>query len=695
MELAVSEAREHSAATSNNAEAEVSGDDSLMWRPISTKNHQLELLRLGLNEKFNMDLRNYHDLHKWSVECYDLFWEFLFKHFQVKCSSPPEGPVVDKNVPISDVPRWFPGVRMNYAENLLRYEDDDKIALYYTSERIAEIGVQAKTFGQLKSRVAFIAAALKAHGVVKGDRVAGYLPNMPEAIEVMAAVASIGAVWSSTSPDFGVSGVLDRFKQISPKLIFSVEAVAYNAKIHNHLVKVKEVVEGLPDLEKVIIIPFVHAQSDIDIDQLDLPSEKVAFLAEFVGPETGSPPKLTFEQVPFHHPLFIMYSSGTTGAPKCMVHSVGGTLMKHLEEHQIQGNRSHQDVLMYYTTIGWMMWNWMVSALALGTTLVLYDGSPLLPHNAAMWDLVDECQITVFGTSAKWIAVQEDRGVKPRLSHKLTSLKAICSTGSPLSPHSYDYVYRDIKSNVLLASISGGTDIIACFMGENSVLPVHRGEIQSSHLGCAIECWNEEGKAVFGEAGELVCTKPFPSMPFEFWNDPEGKLYKQAYFDRFPKIWTHGDFLQINPETKGLYMLGRSDGTLNPNGVRFGSAEIYSITETFPAIADALCVAQRFNSNNAQEERVILFIKLKEGDNEELPADLVQEVKVKIRSRLSARHVPALFLPTKDIPYTVNGKKVEVAVKKILNNQEVKNAGALANPECLELYRNLPEVQKW
>lgn len=673
----------------NDGNAQAQGDnEDLLWKPLSTKNHHLELIRLGLNEQYSVNLLHYHDLHKWSVENYDLFWAFLWDYFKIKSSVPPTLPVVDKNLLISDIPKWFPGVKMNYAENLLRYPDDDKIAFHYTTERVKDIGIRSKTFGQLRRRVAFIAHALRQHGVQMGDRVVGYLPNFAESIEIMAAVSSIGAIWSSTSPDFGVSGVLDRFKQISPKIVFSVEAVSYNLKIHDHLGKLKEVVDGLPDVEKVVVIPYCTNEADISLSTLNI-GDKATFFSQFIGPETGSSPALNYEQLPFDHPLFIMYSSGTTGAPKCMVHGAGGTLMKHLEEHQIQGNRGPEDVLMYYTTIGWMMWNWMVSALALGTTLVLYDGSPLLPHVAAMWDLVDECGITVFGTSAKWIAVQEDKGVQPRLSHKLSTLKAICSTGSPLSPHSYDYVYREIKSNVLLASISGGTDIIACFMGENSVLPVHRGEIQSAHLGCSIECWDDDGHPIEGDSGELVCTRPFPSMPVKFWNDPDGRLYRAAYFDKYPGVWAHGDFLHINPKTKGLFMLGRSDGTLNPNGVRFGSAEIYSIIETFDIVADSLCVGQRVGN----EERVILFLKMK--DSTMFTPELIKVIRGKIRTQLSARHVPALILPIDDIPYTVNGKKVEVAVKKILANQPVKNAGALTNPESLDLFRNIPETQVW
>jgi len=459
-------------------------------------------------------------------------------------------------------------------------------------------------------------------------------------------------------------------------------------KTHDHLSKLTQVINQLKEVQKVIVIPFVHRKEDIDLSGV----RNSVFLEDFLDSgldETGAVPELKFEQVPFNHPLFIMYSSGTTGAPKCMVHSVGGTLMKHLEEHVVQGNRTEKDTLMYYTTTGWMMWNWEVTALATGCSLVLYDGSPLHPHTAVMWDIVDACDVTVFGTSAKWIAVQEERHLCPRTSHKLNSLKAICSTGSPLVPHSYDYVYREIKANVLLASISGGTDIIACFMGENSVLPVHRGEIQSPHLGCAIQAWNDDGQSVEGESGELVCTVPFPSMPVRFWNDPEGAKYNAAYFDKHPGVWAHGDYIYVNPKTKGFLMLGRSDGTLNPSGVRFGSAEIYNIVEQFDQITDSLCVGQR--SPDGLEERVILFLKMKD----DLTDELVNKLRRTIRSQLSARHVPALILQIADIPYTINGKKVEVAVKKILGGLKVQNLGSLGNPESLKLYENIPATHQW
>ncbi len=541
------------------AERVDAGTGGVLWRPKEDiSDHQLEKFRRHVNQAHGLELADYADLHRWSCQSYPDFWETAWRYLDVRCSSQPDSPVVDEKVPINRIPRWFAGARLNYAENLLRHQDDDKIAFYYTSERIRETGLRSKTFGQVRRRVAFVARALRDAGVKRGDRVVGYLPNFPESVEVMAAAASLGAVWSSTSPDFGVAGVLDRFRQIRPKIIFSVEAVSYNLKTHDHMGKLRDVVAGLENLEKVVVIPFCKKESDVDLSSLDC-GDKACFFSQFVGSEEGEAPPLDYEQVEFHHPLFILYSSGTTGAPKCMVHSVGGTLMKHLVEHRLQGSRGESDVLFQYTTVGWMMWNWLVSAMAIGTALVLYDGSPLHPHNGAMWDLVDKCKITAFGTSAKWIAVQEERGVKPRETHKLDSLKVICSTGSPLMPHSYEYVYRDIKSDVLLASITGGSDIIACFMGEISVLPVRKGEIQGKLLGCAVECWDgdEDGPVQGDRAGELVVTKPFISMPVEFWGDEDGKLYQAAYFNKFDGVWAHGDFIHIKKDTGGIVMLGR------------------------------------------------------------------------------------------------------------------------------------------
>lgn len=664
-------------------DAAVDGIPPIMWEPDRSMSTKMDELRVRINEKYNVDLQTYRQFHQWSCENYDQFWEEVW-HFTDVIHSQPFSEVIDKSKGISEIPTWFRGSRLNFAENLLRY-NDDRVAVYSTGEGLGIKGIQKKTFKELRSSVARYAAAMRKMGVKSGDRVVGYIPNCCEALEAMLAASSIGAVWSSTSPDFGVQGVLDRFSQIKPKLIFSINAVWYNGKVHSHLEKLEQVVRGLPDIEKVVVLRFVPDAS-CDISSIS----NSCILDDFLSP-TEQEAELYFEQVPFNHPLFIMYSSGTTGAPKCMVHSVGGTLLKHLEEHIIQSNMGREDVFFYYTTVGWMMWNWLVSGLAVGAAIVLYDGSPLIPHANHLWDLVDELGITLFGTSAKWLAVMEDRGLKPGKTHKLKTLKMIMSTGSPLKPQSYDYVYREIKKDLLLASISGGTDIIACFMGQNWTVPVYRGEVQGFTLGCDMQSWNEEGKPVYGEPGELVCLKPFPSMPVNFWNDPQGEKYTNAYFSMYPGVWAHGDYCSINPKTGGIVMLGRSDGVLNPNGVRFGSAEIYNVVESYKEIQDSVCVAQRKADNS--EERVLLFLKMAPGA--EFTQELVKNLKVAIRSLLSARHVPEVILPIKDIPYTISGKKVEVAVRRAIQGQKVVQLGALANPASLDLYYNIPELKQY
>jgi len=654
----------------------------LMWSPDPNKCTKMDELRNIINKKYNENLGTYKEFHRWSCDHYAEFWEEVWKFTNVVHSQEYDS-VVNGKKNISEVPEWFHGALLNYAENLLRY-DDDRIAIYATGE--GQGGVLRRTFKELRQQVAIYASALKKMGVKKGDRVVGYIPNCIEAVEAMLATSSLGAIWSSTSPDFGVVGVLERFTQIQPKVIFSVNAVHYNGKVHSHMEKLTQVVEGLPDLEKVVLIPFVKEFSTESSVPLGISLED--FLKS--GMESGKVPELTFEQVPFNHPLFIMYSSGTTGVPKCMVHSVGGTLMKHLEEHIVQGNMDRSDVMLYYTTAGWMMWNWMVSVLAVGAAIVLYDGSPLIPTVNVMWDIIDELGVTVLGTGAKWLAVLEDKGVKPGSTHKLTSLKAILSTGSPLKPQSYDFVYRDIKADLLLGSISGGTDIIACFMGHNWNLPVYRGEIQGVFLGCDMESWDEvSGKPVLDQSGELVCLKPFPSMPVRFWNDTDGSKYKKAYFNKFKGIWAHGDFCSISSTTAGVVMLGRSDGTLNPNGVRFGSAEVYHVVENFKEIEDSVCVAQRSKDNN--EERVVLFLKMA-PDSEFGPA-VVNSLKTHIRTYLSARHVPAVIMPISDIPYTISGKKVEIAVKNAIAGRDVPQRGALSNPNSVDLYYNIEQLQ--
>lgn len=654
-----------------------------MWRPNARCKTKLDEYRELINTKYKLKLDNYQQLWEWSVENYSDFWKECWSFFNIVHSKSFEE-VVDTNKRIEEIPEWFKGAQLNYAENLLRYKDD-RVALYAVAEGKEE--VEEITFKQLNEDVCQLASAMKKMGVKSGDRVVGYIPNGVMAVEAMLAASSIGAIWSSTSPDFGVSGVLDRFSQISPKVIFSVDAVVYNGKVHNHLSKLEQVVQKLTGLEKVVVVPYVKKESEIDISAIP----NSTFIADFLksgSNEDGSYPELIFEQLPFNHPLFIMYSSGTTGAPKCMVHSAGGTLIQHLKEHVLHGNMSREDVIIYYTTTGWMMWNWLVTSLAAGASVVLYDGSPLVPTVNVLWDLVDKFGITILGTGAKWLSVLNEKGVHPGATHKLTSLHSILSTGSPLTPASYDYVYSKVKADLLLGSITGGTDIISCFAGQNMNLPVYRGEVQARNLGMAVESWNEDGKPVYGESGEVVCTKPFPSMPTHFWADPDGFKYKKAYFVKFKGVWAHGDFCTINPKTGGILMQGRSDGTLNPNGVRFGSSDIYNIVERLPEIQDSLCVPQR-NCHN--EERVILFLMMTDGH--QVTKELLKKIRGLIRSELSARHVPEIILQTRDIPYTLSGKKVEVAVKKIIAGQKITQRGAYRNPESLDLYSNLAELE--
>ncbi|KAM7144653.1 acetoacetyl-CoA synthetase isoform 3-T3 [Macrochelys suwanniensis] len=527
-------------------------ESRVMWEPDSKRNTQMDRFRAALAGACGLRLANYNELYQWSVESYSDFWAEFWKFGEIVFSRLYDE-VVDPSKGIADVPEWFKGSRLNYAENLLKHKENDKIALYAAKEGKEEI--LKVTFEELRQDVALYASAMRKMGVKIGDRVVGYLPNGIHAVEAMLAAASIGAIWSSTSPDFGINGVLDRFSQIQPKLIFSVEAVVYNGKEHNHMEKLHNVVKGLPDLRKVVVIPYVSSTEVIDISKIP----NSVFLEDFLAAGKGDQvPQLEFEQLPFSHPLFIMYSSGTTGAPKCMVHSAGGTLIQHLKEHILHGNMTSNDVIMYYTTTGWMMWNWLVSALAAGASVVLYDGSPLVPSPNVLWDLVDRLGITILGTGAKWLAVLEEKNLKPCDTHNLQTLHTILSTGSPLKSQSYEYVYKHIKSSVLLGSISGGTDIISCFMGQNVTIPVYKGEIQARNLGMAVEAWNDEGKPVWGESGELVCTKPMPCQPTHFWNDENGSKYRKAYFSKFPGVWAHGDYCKINPETGGIVMFGRS-----------------------------------------------------------------------------------------------------------------------------------------
>ncbi|EDV23760.1 uncharacterized protein TRIADDRAFT_26822 [Trichoplax adhaerens] len=656
------------------------GYSKLMWSPNPDVVTNMDQFRHAANEKFHLQLSNYQELYEWSVTEYADFWG-LFYHFSDIVHSQPYTQVVDKSKRVDEIPEWFHGTRLNFAENLLKYRDD-KVAIYFTGEGRE---LTQMTYQELYHQVRQYAAALRKSGVQNGDRVVGYIPNCPQAIIAMLATASIGAIWSSTAPDFGTSGVLDRFKQISPKIIFSVDGVTYNAKQHTNLDKLKTVVNGLATLEKVIVIPYIN-----EIDGATTKSiRNCILLDDFL--KTGlddddTLPELVFEQVPFNHPLFIMYSSGTTGIPKCMVHSVGGTLIQLLKEHILHGDMRRDDVMLFYTTTGWMMWNWLVAVLGTGAGIVLYDGSPFVPRKTILWDLIDEIGVSFLGAGAKWYLVSEDNDIYPMKSHKLEKLRFIASTGSKLMPRSYEYIYNHVKKDVILASITGGTDIISCFAGHNPSVPVHLGEIQARNLGMAVESYSEVGKPVFGQNGELVCVKPFPCQPIYFWNDEDGSKYQKAYFSHFEGVWHHGDYCTIIPSTGGIIMHGRSDATLNPNGVRFGSAEIYRVVSKIPEVADSLCIGQPIPDG----ERVILFLKIREG--ERFTGDLIKAVKGKIRSELSARHLPAIILQTPDIPYTLSGKKVEVAVKKIICGEEVSYRNALQNPTSLDFYQNLPEL---
>uniref|UniRef100_A0A915HP10 Acetoacetyl-CoA synthetase n=1 Tax=Romanomermis culicivorax TaxID=13658 RepID=A0A915HP10_ROMCU len=576
--------------------------------------------------------------------------------------------VIDTSKRIDQIPEWFNGCTLNYAENLLSVNNDDKIAIFAAAEAFDD-QIRRVTFRELKNQVAKYASSLKKCGVRKGDRVAahicvciGYMPNNVECLVAMLAAVSLGAVWSSTSLDFGTTAVLDRLSQVEPKILFSVEATVYNGKRHDNLHKLTKIVQGTKmKFFSIILSDFLNLADDSTVH---------------------------YEQVPFNHPLFIMFSSGTTGPPKCMVHSVGGTLLKHIQEHKLQSDLGNGDVVFFYTTVGWMMWNWLVSVLAVGAAIVLYDGSPFHPRNTVLFDLASKFGVTAMGMGAKCYAVFESNGLMPIESHDLTKLRILFSTGSPLKPQSYDYIYDKIKKDVLVASISGGTDIVACFIGSTWTLPVKRGYVQCPILGCQIESWTDKAKQIFDETGELVCTKPFPSMPTHFLNDPDFIKYKKAYFAKFQGVWAHGDFCIIDSKSGGILMLGRSDATLNPGGVRFGSAEIYHIVESFPSIADSVCVSQKISSC---DERVVLFLKMKNKTS--FTEKLENDLRTAIRNQLSARHVPAIILAVDDIPYTNSGKKVEIAVKRVINGESVSQIDHLANPESLKLYYDLPQLK--
>jgi len=644
----------------------------ILWTPTQNQINasQMEAFRNQVNSRFNINLKNYFDLYEWSISNISDFWKAIWGFMAIEFSGD-YTQVVDDDSKMPGA-QWFNGVKLNFAENLLRIRSE-KPAIHFKGEGQA---VQTLSYNELFDEVEKLASALRKIGIQQGDRVAGFMPNMPETIIAMLATASIGAIWSSSSPDFGIKGVLDRFTQIEPKVLFAANGYYYNGKKFDSLEKLNSILDQLPSVNRVVVTPYTESNPDIS-------SVKNGILWDNFKDSNPSP--LKFEQLPFQHPLYIMYSSGTTGLPKSIVHGAGGTLIQHLKELRLHSNIYQDDTIFYFTTCGWMMWNWLVSNLAIGAAIVLYDGSPFQPNSNAMWDMVDELEITHFGTSAKYIEACRQKGLNPIKTHSLESMRTIFSTGSPLVEESFDYVYNHIKKEIQLASISGGTDIISCFAGGNPTLPVYRGELQSITLGMDVAAYNPEGNPIQNEKGELVCRKAFPSMPIHFWNDPNGEKYHQAYFDVLPGIWYHGDYIEIN-DHGGVQIFGRSDATLNPGGVRIGTAEIYRVVDTFDEVEDSLVVGQKWKD----DERVILFIKLNKKCI--LTENLTKQIKQSIRNNCSPRHVPAIVLETKDIPYTINGKKVEIAVKKIIHGDKVSNKDALANPESLDLYQNLNEL---
>jgi len=609
--------------------------------------------------------RDYAALHRWSVEERAAFWSLVWDFCAVKGEKGARVLVDGDRMPGA---KWFPDARLNFAENLLEARGEADALVFWGEDRVRRRMSQR----ELHALVSRLAQALKAAGVGKGDRVAGYLPNLPESVAAALATASLGAIWSSCSPDFGVQGVLDRFGQIEPKVLFCTDGYLYGGKEFDCLAKTREVLAKLPSVRRCVTVPY-----------LGTGGKEGETLEEFLAP--FAPAEIAFEPVAFDHPLYILYSSGTTGAPKCIVHGHGGTLLQHLKEHRLHTDVKPGDRLFYFTTLGWMMWNWLVSGLASGATLLLYDGSPFVGRGRILFDFADAEGMTHFGTSAKFIDAIAKLGLRPRESHRLEALRTVLSTGSPLLPEGFDYVYANVKADVCLSSISGGTDIVSCFVLGNPMAPVWRGEIQAKGLGMAVEVFDEQGRRVVGQKGELVCTKPFPSMPVGFWNDPDGKKYRAAYFETYPNVWRHGDWCEETVHG-GFIIYGRSDAVLNPGGVRIGTAEIYRQVETIDEVVESIVIGQEWEG----DVRVVLFVKLKDGV--QLDDALAARIKKRIRDNTTPRHVPAKILQVPDIPRTRSGKIVELAVRDVVHGRPVKNVEALANPEALEHFRNRPEL---
>jgi acetoacetyl-CoA synthetase len=620
---------------------------------------------------WNITIADFASLYRFSIDETEKFWQ-SFKDFAGVIAET-WGTVVLEHGDHMPGARWFPGARLNFAENLLKRRDEGDALIFRGEDRVR----RRMSYAELYAETSRLAQAMREAGITAGDRIAGMMPNMPETVIAMLAATSIGAVWSSCSPDFGVDGVIDRFGQIEPRMLFAADGYFYNGKAVDCLGKLGEIVPRLPSLEQTVVVPYTRERPD-----LDPIADAIGWRVLVADYEPG---EIAFERLPFNHPVYVLYSSGTTGIPKCIVHGAGGTLLQHMKEHVLHCDIKPGDRVFYFTTCGWMMWNWLASALAAQATLLLYDGSPFYPSGNVLFDYADDERMTLFGTSAKYIDALNKAGLKPRETHQLAALNTMTSTGSPLAPESFDYVYRDIKANLHLASISGGTDLIACFVCGNPIAPVWRGEIQTPALGMAVEVFDPDGHPLRSEKGELVCTKPFPSMPVGFWNDRNGGKYRAAYFERFPGVWHHGDFVAFSKHG-GIIIYGRSDATLNPGGVRIGTAEIYRQVEQLDEVVESIVVGQDWD----HDVRVVLFVVLREGVH--LDDALVGKIKGHIRSHCSPRHVPAKVIQVRDIPRTKSGKITELAVRDVIHGREVNNKEALANPEALEFYKRLPEL---
>lgn len=646
-----------------------------IWTPSKERveNSNFKKYFSFLKSHLDKDFHNYNELYDWSITEIEIFWQSLWKYSTIIHSNPYKKILNKRIMPGAE---WFEGAELNFAENLLRFRGSH-IALISIREKHPTIKLSYK---ELYNLVARCANGLKKLGVKSGDRVAGFITNYPESVIAMLSATSLGAIWSSTSPDFGIEGVFDRFSQIEPKILFAIESYNYGGKQIDCSEKVEKLLEKIPSIERVI---FVNEFDDLKNTKKQK-SDKV-FSSKYLNFNeliNNTSTDIKFEQLPFDHPIFIMYSSGTTGIPKCIVHGAGGILLQHFKELHLHTDLKREDKIAYYTTCGWMMWNWLLSSLQLGASIVLIDGSPTFPSNEVLWKKIQEVGITIFGTSPKYLSGIEKSGLIPKNKFNLESLRTILSTGSPLSEENFNWVYKNVKSDLQLSSISGGTDILSCFMLGCPIIPVYTGEIQCRGLGMKVEAFDGNGNTVIDEKGELVCSAPFPSRPVHFWNDPGNVKYKSAYFEHFPGVWRHGDYIKIT-ETDGVIVYGRSDATLNPGGVRIGTAEIYRIVESIDEVADSLVVAQNWKN----DVRIILFIVLK--NNMELNSELIENIKTKIRTTATTRHVPSLIFQIEEVPHTISGKKVELAVAKILNGEKVENRDALANPQSLDQFLNL------